>query len=245
MSIYSGPADWWTNSTDVGRTHIAQKGLAQGGVVLHLDAGVSSSYPGTGTAWTDLSGLSHNGTLVSSPTYSQTYLSFDGVSSRATFSFDNLQNYFYSQSFTLEAFARQTAASAIDGWLFDIDYVGYRLWGGANIPFMVRGPATSWETSTAYPFTVGSWYHVCATMIDNGTANNVKVYINGTLFSTHSFGLKNIGAYNNFNYGAISSHHSGSSPRPFDIGFVRKYTRVLSESEVIRNFNAIRGRYGI
>jgi len=33
------------------------------GMVLYLDAGVSDSYPGTGTTWYDLSGLDNNGTL--------------------------------------------------------------------------------------------------------------------------------------------------------------------------------------
>ena len=40
------------------------------GLVLALDAGNTKSYPGTGTTWTDLSGNSNTGTLISSPTFS-------------------------------------------------------------------------------------------------------------------------------------------------------------------------------
>jgi hypothetical protein len=40
------------------------------GLVLCLDAGNTKSYPGSGTAWYDLSASGNNGTLVSSPTYS-------------------------------------------------------------------------------------------------------------------------------------------------------------------------------
>ena len=40
------------------------------GLVLHLDAGQSTSYPGTGTTWTDLSGYGRIGTLTNGPTYS-------------------------------------------------------------------------------------------------------------------------------------------------------------------------------
>jgi len=44
--------------------------LVTNGLVLNLDAGNSSSYPGTGTTWTDLSGNGNHGTLINSPTYS-------------------------------------------------------------------------------------------------------------------------------------------------------------------------------
>ena len=40
------------------------------GLVLALDAGNAKSYPGSGTAWTDLSGNSNNGTLTNGSTYS-------------------------------------------------------------------------------------------------------------------------------------------------------------------------------
>ncbi len=34
------------------------------GLVLNLDASNAASYPGSGTVWTDLSGLNNNGTLI-------------------------------------------------------------------------------------------------------------------------------------------------------------------------------------
>ena len=51
------------------------------GLQLYLDAGNASSYPGSGTAWTDLSGNSRDGTLTNGPTYSATNggsIVFDG-----------------------------------------------------------------------------------------------------------------------------------------------------------------------
>jgi hypothetical protein len=53
------------------------------GLALALDAGDSSSYPGTGTTWTDLSGNANTGTLTNGPTYggsgSGGYIDFDGT----------------------------------------------------------------------------------------------------------------------------------------------------------------------
>ena len=40
------------------------------GLQLYLDAGNASSYPGSGTSWTDLSSNGRNGTLTNGPTYS-------------------------------------------------------------------------------------------------------------------------------------------------------------------------------
>ena len=62
MGAYAGVESTWASQTNTGRTHIATKGIVQSGLVLNLDAGVSSSYPGTGTTWTDLSCNWNNGT---------------------------------------------------------------------------------------------------------------------------------------------------------------------------------------
>ena len=55
--------------------------IVTSGLQLYLDAGNTSSYPGTGTNWTDLSGNGRHGTLTSGPTYSATNrgsIVFDG-----------------------------------------------------------------------------------------------------------------------------------------------------------------------
>jgi hypothetical protein len=39
------------------------------GLVLHLDAGTTRSYPGSGTTWNDLSGSENTGTLTNGPTF--------------------------------------------------------------------------------------------------------------------------------------------------------------------------------
>ena len=44
--------------------------IQQTGLVLWLDAAQESSYPRSGTTWTDLSGEGNNGTLVNGPTFS-------------------------------------------------------------------------------------------------------------------------------------------------------------------------------
>ena len=59
MGAFAGPAEWWTDGTSDGRNHIATKGIVQSGLVVNLDAGTLASYPGSGSTWTNLSGISN------------------------------------------------------------------------------------------------------------------------------------------------------------------------------------------
>ena len=55
--------------------------IVTNGLVLCVDAANPRSYPGAGTAWTDLSKQGNNGTLTNSPTFSRNNggrFSFDG-----------------------------------------------------------------------------------------------------------------------------------------------------------------------
>jgi hypothetical protein len=57
-------------------------GVVTTNLSMFLDAGNASSYPGSGTAWTDLSGNSRNGTLTGGPTYTSAdggSIVFDGT----------------------------------------------------------------------------------------------------------------------------------------------------------------------
>ena len=65
-----------------GITIVEEVTVVTTGLQLYLDAGRTSSYPGTGTAWTDLSGNGRNGTLTNGPTYSSANggsIVFDGT----------------------------------------------------------------------------------------------------------------------------------------------------------------------
>ncbi len=43
------------------------------GLVMYLDAGVSNSYPGSGSTWFDLTGNGNHGTLINGAGYSTQY----------------------------------------------------------------------------------------------------------------------------------------------------------------------------
>ena len=64
--------------------------ISESGLVLALDAGNIKSYPGIGTAWTDLSGRGGIGTLTNGPTFNS--------ANGGSFSFDGIDDYVSSVS---------------------------------------------------------------------------------------------------------------------------------------------------
>lgn len=44
--------------------------MVTSGLIMYLDAGNTSSYPGSGTSWADLSGNGRNATLINGPVFS-------------------------------------------------------------------------------------------------------------------------------------------------------------------------------
>ena len=122
MGVYAGPSNAWSNSTNQNKLDASTKVVVQSGLVLNLDAGVSSSYSGSGTIWTDLSGSGNNGTLVNGVGYNSSNggsLSFDGVDDYVNFG--NIFNDIFAgagKKFTISSWVKysnlsQTVASTI------------------------------------------------------------------------------------------------------------------------------------
>ena len=88
-------------------------GIVTNNLVLHLDAGDSNSYSGSGTTWTDLSGQGNHATLINNPTYSSNnegYLSFDGSNDYATL--PNMDLTGNEATFSIWTYCTTTAQSA-------------------------------------------------------------------------------------------------------------------------------------
>lgn len=247
MSVYAGPTDWWTDSTDAGRTHIATKGIVQSGLVLNLDAGVSSSYPGSGTTWTDLSGNANNGTLTNGPTFDSGNggsIAFDGINDYVNVPItSSLQ---ITQNITVSVWVYNKVwknSDIIDGGITAFNNAGIMLWTRTSDNKIKWG--RQWTTgalqllsTTIFSTILNVWYNLVGTY--DGTT--LKLYYNGVLDNTlvSSFSFNNT----DLNIGAgpevgADGYFNGN------IADVKIYNRALSDSEVLKNFNALRGRFGI
>jgi len=212
------------------------------GLVLNLDAGNSSSYPGSGTTWTDLSDSGNNATLTNGPTYSSDdggVIVFDGSNDYAT-----LTSTISVTDFTYEAWVYHTPPNAAS------DY-GYFFTGGSNGLAVSEGGTDSSLSlselyyyngsavvSLGYTLPSSQWVHLVA--VCDGTADSIKIYINGSLVSTTSITTLQTSITQLFRYQTATTNYLNGK-----VSIVRIYNDQLTASEVTKNYNAFRGRYGL
>ena len=216
-------------------------------LIFHIDAANSSSYPGSGSTWTDIQG-SNNVTLYNTPTYSTDHggiISFDGVNEGGQTTSGTLLN----APITVDAWAKpQTTGSdgtIVGNWrqTGQVFLLWWDVGVTANFRAIYRPTPTSAVTTSesATRGTVNSWNHVSVSV----DATNMKIYLDGTLQQTVSTGSINspsgyrvgIAADYNGSPGATSRNLNG------DIAAVKIYDRVLSASEVLQNYNALKDRF--
>ena len=230
MGVYGGIEPTWASQTNVGRTHIATKGVVQSGLVLNLDAGVSSSYSGSGTTWTDLSGNGNNGTLTNGPTYSSGNLgslSFDGGDDYVNCGTPSIS----VGKITVNAWIKINASSFQH--IVDSSSGSWHLaiLGGNNRPYFWNG---STYHLSAPILTVGQWY-----MLTGVQGTTLDIYINGVLGQSIASNV-NVTTYN-VNLGR---YQGGSRPFNGNISQALIYNRALTATEIRQNFNATRSRFG-
>ena len=218
------------------------------GLVLELDAGDRNSYPGTGTAWRDLSGNSNNGTLTNGPTFNTGSLGnivFDGVDDYVLCSKQNaLVNV---TQFTIGAWMKRNLSNSvvIIGQIETLSNdVSFELWSDGNAYFEVGNGTNGYgyiaNTST-------NWQYLM--MVFNGTgginSDRLKAYINGTLQTLTYSGTipSSTGTVNtNLNIGAYITNSNYSNG---NISAVQIYNRALSSQEILQNYTAMKTRFGL
>jgi hypothetical protein len=211
-------------------------------LVLNLDAGNANSYPGTGTTWFDLAS-GNNGTLVNGPTYDATNggsLLFDGINDRiSTFGtqFPNNGSKTIDVWFKTTSTVRQglcgTRDGASTGWVFTIN----RTTSG-RLTYFNTGSGTA---EFAAGITTNTWYNAVAT--HDSTTGLVKIYLNGSLIGSTNVGVIYSSTFN----GVIGDEDSAVPSTPFkgNIPKVTIYNKVLTDTEILNNFNSTRGRFGL
>jgi hypothetical protein len=210
-------------------------------VAMYLDAGNVSSYPGSGTTWTDLSGNGKNGTLTNGPTYSSANsgsIVFDGTDDYVTTSSSVLPSP-NSSPLTLEAVCMNTSGSGwqtVLGTHSSFTQIGFN---GTTLYFGRNGGGGNILLSSGASVSTNTWCHIVMTY-DGSLA---YVYLNGSFITSG-----NIGSNGQTNGVSLLSTFTSASPSERFTGRIavaRVYNGVLSSSEVSQNFNALRGRYGI
>ena len=222
---------------------------------FHLDASNSSSYSGSGSNWSDLSGLGNNFALSASPpTFINTApknFQLTKTSSGGTF-FTGSNSWLGGQDFTVSAWIKTTnvgsgtshwtqmhVMSAESGGLAN-DW-GFGVDGNGKISFGTGGGSDLTYASTSSVNT-GNWILVTATRTNSTGA--VRIYVNGSLETNSG---SNVNANRTLTSNAtlkIGAGDDGGSTFGGNIGAVYGYNAVLSDAQVLENYNSTMQTYG-
>ena len=222
----SGPATFKTSDT-----------------LMYFDAGNGSSYPGSGSTWTDLSAYGNDATL-SNFTYNSGNGGYITFASNGSGSLDPAKwNHAWTGKtvFVAGRFSdapTQAYRAMVGSNTGNRNFNFYIHWDSAashyQLHYSVQGAG---GLSNAIPYTAGDWFVAAAVHDSNGV---VTYYFNGELAGSNtgidfqqylSAGDAYLARADNFFNG--------------DIGVLAVYTVALNETQVRSNFATIRSRYGL
>lgn len=231
--------------------------IVNNGLVLALDAANIKSYAGTGTTWNDISSdvNINNGTLTNGPIFSSSNggsIVFDGVNDyaivdvdswiRSTSSAYTFSSFFYYNGgsnggapYSLMTFPN--SGDTNDGFWQHLN-LGNWLWRAED---NVSGE-TGGNVEAPSPFSNGNWYHI-ATVVKT---NALIFYRNGLPVATISTSFNWANLRNDGDaYLYISAGYGENYYMNGNIGIFHMYSRELSAAEILQNYNATKGRYGL
>lgn len=220
--------------------------ILESSLFVCLDAASTKSYPGSGTVWTDLSRRGNNASLVNGPTFvneNSGAIVFDGSDDYALISsFLNTFNgpfslsfTFYQTSNTLSAalFSNYNAASN-DGLFMQINSGGEG--SGLRITYRQLGTNIFNFTQTA-PVSLNTFYNIVCTY--NGA--NAYTYYNGVRQSVSASASSYFSPVNTSLFiGSLTTTERLFTGKIYE---VKIYNKGLSDTEVLQNYNATKGRY--
>ena len=218
-------------------------GIVLSGLTLYLDAANTSSYSGSGTTWTDLSGNGNTGTIVNSPAYTS------GVG--GYFNFGEALNTTKRVSFTYQTPIQTTSTAFtwnvwVYPYLLDQGHIlmGYR--GTTPLQFY-KLTTTKFEMYPAeiyHNFSATSWQYITA--VYDGTqvgTDNMKMYVNGTQVGLRDGDTPDLRPSAMPFY--VGGDPIGAEYSRARISKVKVYNRALSSAEIIQNYNVHRADFGL
>ena len=217
--------------------------IVTNGLVLNLDASRTSSYPGSGTTWTDISGSGNNGTMVNGPVF--------GTASGGVITFDGVNDYI--DLGTKTTLAPGTTDFTISFWInpnnwgslsstsyspIFVTLVNGGLWIGKNgANFVLRTAYIADDVQYSVLPTVNQWTMVTV----NRVGNIAKIYYNGSAVASVTV-TRNYVSGNSYLANDIPSNGNFSNIK---LSTFYYYNRGLSELEITQNFNATKSRFGL
>lgn len=220
--------------------------ISVGGLVLHWDAANTKCYPRSGTTTTDMSTSALTGTLTNTPTFSssnQGYFTFNGTTQYVSFGNNKIAE---QQDKSCCAWIYRSASGIIS--IVDKEYDsgggvyggwGFWVYSTNKLALWVHASKDMIDTGTTIP--LSTWVHV--SFVYNSTTKSVIFYYNGVSNSTVTDAT--IVEQASDTTALTIGGFRGAASWNGHIASVIVYNRQLSAAEVLSNFNATRGRFGV
>ena len=228
------------------------KKIITDGLIFHIDAANTRSYPGTGTILNDISGNGSNGVLTNGPTFDSSNngsIQFDGVNDYVDCGeFNTL-----TTNFTFELWIKPigvafntilTGGPTLDesSALNTGFYFVYDNRETTNYFYIYVGGYTRITNIGSFNPIEGTTYQISIC----GNASFTNFYANGSLIQSTTGGI---------NFGSLDIQHLIIGARRYYNGVnayvnvntysTKIYNRALSSDEVLQNYNATKGRFGL
>ena len=226
------------------------------GLILHHDYANTRCYPGSGTDVTDLTNNNHPTATLSGASFSSDKLGLIDcpAGSQGSVKFhdgftdelNGTNNWTMSQWLNLDAFAPSTGSTNAP--------IMFNFYGSTNRLFWTMGDghevdkihmrgqiAGTWQSPvSSETLALNTWYHICFTY---NASTGFKAYTNGSFTESSSV----VGAPSIITTSSNNRIGSGFSARLFDgqIAVASLYNKELSASEVLQNYNALKGRFEV
>ena len=234
-------------------------GIVVTDLALNLDPNITDSYPGSGTVVTDLSGANRHGTFAGStlPTFNSTSpKSFQFTralinSTTSTASKITVDSKFLTDNFTIQTWIKtsQVGHSSVHYTTMFIMASecggGANDWGfGVNNSGKLAFGAGRSETTIATPESVNTDTWVNVAVSRNMSTGAIRLYINGVLKNSGTGSSGNSLTCSQDNKTWIGNGQDGTAYSfGGSIGSVLAYTNVLSDADVLSNYNATSGTF--
>jgi hypothetical protein len=246
----------WTSSDHIKqiRNELWPGLIVTDGLVLHLDAGDSASYPGSGTTWTDLSGNGNNGTLTNGPTYDSSdggSIVFDGDNDYIDLGTIGVSHPLQlNNGFTISWWGIRGIGGDLFQRIIDKSDGGVAANGWSIYP---RGQTTP-ESQLTLNYngtdgTINSSTNISSTSWQNWSltwdqpSGNWIWYLNGSADNSGSTTYNIPTVETNARIGTWN--HSTAREYKGKFSSFLIYTRPLTPSEITQNYNVLKGRYGL
>lgn len=225
-------------------------------LVVHLDAGDTDSYPGSGTTWSDLTTTNADASLQNGAFYNNVYggfIVFDGTNDYAqipstSWSVGNIFN--GSNNFTISLWVNINSFPTNTNYIYSpvlfAPAEGHAyITLGDGIPTNEIGLRvymnSAWTTPvSSNTLSTNTWYNICATY---DSSSGFVFYQNGSSVDTDST-TATIGSQSSSNT-LIGGSTAANQYRYLNgsIASLLIYDRAITAAEVTQNYNAIKSRY--